>query len=97
MFVDFDTYYNKKNVVLEMGIMYIVHVTPLAMGLESNLQIELSSLCHKMDSRKCVSVMVKQRSHLQIPPGPQYQDQMETGFQLECIVMTQQKQNNNYV
>ena len=47
----------------------------------SNLQIELSSLCHKMDSQKCVSVMVK-LSHLQLAPCLQYQDQMETELQL---------------
>ena len=47
----------------------------------SNLQIELSSLCHKMDSQKCVSVMVK-LSHLQLALCLQYQDQMETELQL---------------
>ena len=50
-----------------------------------NLQIELSSLCHKMDSQKCVSVMVK-LSHLLLAPCLQYQDQMETESQLECIM-----------
>ena len=45
----------------------------------TNLQIELSSLSHTMDSQKGVSVMVKQ-SHLQLAPGLQYHYQMETGI-----------------